>query len=112
MNHDIEAVVAEYAQRCFLLRTAPRVDELARELAVHPSFLSRYFKKETGRGLSAVLKDHQIAKAKELLRGTALSLDEIAVRAGFGTRNTLFRCFRRFVGTTPHRYRTRCDTTV
>lgn len=105
MRHDIAAVAAEYVLECFRLNTSPRVDELARKLQVHPSFLSRHFKTSTGRRLSAALKEHQIAEAKRLLSHTSMTIDQIAAQAGFGTRNTFYRYFKRVVGTTPQRYR-------
>ena len=102
---DFGPVIEIYVRRCFALRTAPRVDELARWLDVHPSVLSRAFRAETGRLLSAVLKERQIEEAQFLLTQTDMNLAEIAQRAGFGTINTFFRLFRTRVGCTPEQYR-------
>ena len=103
--HDFGAVIEIYIRHCFALRTAPRVDELAQWLDLHPSVLSRAFRAETGRRLSAVLKEHQIEEAKLLLTETDMNLAEIAQCAGFGTINTFFRLFRTRVGCTPEQYR-------
>jgi AraC-like DNA-binding protein len=97
--------VDSYVIGCFATGTAPRVDELARQLGMHPDALSRSYKSATGCHLSVVLKDAQIEEAKRLLRGTYLTLAEVARRAGFGTPNTLFRTFRVRVGMTPDQYR-------
>lgn len=105
MGADICFVAESYARECFGARTAPRVDELAQRLGMHPSYLSRRFKASTGQLLSSVLKGYQIEEALRLLAQTAYGMDEIASRAGFGTRNTFFRFFKRAIGTTPQRYR-------
>jgi AraC-like DNA-binding protein len=94
-----------YLDECFRVGTAPRVDELARRLELHPSVLSRTFHSATGRRLSSVLKAAQIVEAKRLLATTTLPMGDVARRAGFGTPNTLFRQFRQHVGVTPDRYR-------
>jgi len=105
MARDFIDAVQTYLVHCFAAGTAPRVDELARLLGMHPAALSRSYKASTGRHLSAVLKNAQIDEAKRLLLSTGLAIREIALRAGFGTPNTLFRTFRVRVGMSPDRYR-------
>ena len=106
MTRDYYATaVRSYLEQCFQIGTAPRVDELAGRLRVHPSVLSRQFRLATGQSLSSVMKESQIAEAKRLLQSTELPLREVALRAGFGTPNTLFRVFRTRVGLTPAEYR-------
>ena len=102
---NLPEAVEQYLVRCFAAGIPPRVDELARELALHPSALSRDFKLSTGSGLSLVLKNAQVEEAKRLLSSTRLGIHEIARRAGFGTPNTPFRIFRARVGMTPDHYR-------
>ena len=104
MRNLLPAVEA-YVAGCFVRRTSPRVDELAQRLEIHPSVLSRTFRAETGRRLSTVMKEYQIAEAQRLLITTHLTVRNIALRAGFGTVNTLYRLFRAYVGITPERYR-------
>lgn len=105
MARDYEDAVRSYLLTCFAARTAPRVDELARVLGMHPAALSRGYKSSTGRNLAVVLKNAQIEEAKRLLLHTNLPIHEIALQAGFGTPNTLFRAFRARLGMTPDRYR-------
>jgi two-component system response regulator YesN len=72
---------------------------------MHPSLLSRTFAADTGLRLSSVIKKRQVEEAKHLLRTTTWNTRMIASRAGFGTINTLFRVFRKYVGMTPQEYR-------
>lgn len=108
MPQKLMVAVERYLQHCFDVCTAPRVDELARLLKTHPSVLSRTFRAQTGRGLAAIMKRRQIEEAKRLLETTDMDLQNVAVRAGFGTINTLFRLFRVHVGLTPREYRRLC----
>jgi AraC-like DNA-binding protein len=71
--------------------------------------LSRIFRALVDTPLSVYLKAGQIAHAKQLLRRTRLSVNEIAYAAGFGTRNTFFRAFRRATGLSPTQYRKRTN---
>ena len=105
MARDLDEEIEVYVRHCFRECTSPRVDELARLLELHPSVLSRKFRLRTTRRLSQVLKERQIEEAKSLLRTTDEDMRSIARHAGFGTINTLFRLFRKFVGVTPQQYR-------
>jgi len=94
------SIVDAYVERCFDLRTAPRVSELAYELGVSHLRLARMF-----RGISRYMKQRQIARAQAMLRESNASYETIAAAAGFGTLRTFYRAFRRDVGVSPHEYR-------
>ena len=51
------------------------------------------------------LRRHQVAYAVQLLRTTPLPVEEIAIRAGFGSVPTFYRWFRAEHGTTPGAFR-------
>lgn len=104
MVRDLASWIESYVLQCFARCTPPRVDELARLLNMHPSLLSRTFAADTGLHLSSVIKKRQVEEAKHLLRTTSWNTRMIANRAGFGTINTLFRLFRKYVGMTPQEY--------
>jgi len=70
-----------------------------------PVQLVRLFKRSRLLTPSTFLKRAQVARAQLLLHFTSLSVDEIGRRAGFETRSTFYRCFRREVGCTPARHR-------
>jgi len=95
----------DYLAACFEHQTPPRASELAANLDVSTHHLSRTFRRLVGTPLSIYLKKAQIAHAKHLLRTTERSINDIAYDAGFGTRITFFRAFRRSTGFTPNQYR-------
>jgi transcriptional regulator GlxA family with amidase domain len=94
-----------YLAECFQRKTPPRASELAANLTVSAHHLSRTFQKLVGTPLSLYLMHGRIAHAKYLLRTSQLSMNEVACAAGFGTRVTFFRAFRRATGVTPSDFR-------
>jgi AraC-like DNA-binding protein len=93
-----------YLRHCFRTETPPRASELAARLGMSPVQLSRAFAGALGVPPSLYLKGRQVEFAKRLLAKTAMSTNEIAYRAGFGTRATFFRVFREFARATPRRF--------
>jgi two-component system response regulator YesN len=47
----------------------------------------------------------RIGAAKELIKTTEMTVDEICGAVGFTNRWTMLRAFKRFVGMTPQNYR-------
>jgi transcriptional regulator GlxA family with amidase domain len=60
---------------------------------------------EVSMSVGAYFRNARISRAKQLLAGTELSVAEIAHAAGFGTRTTIYRVFRRTLGMTPEEFR-------
>src|SRR5438874_643832 len=93
-----------YLRDCFRAESPPRASELAARLRMSPVQLSRAFAQCVGVAPSLYLKSRQVAFAKRLLRRTAMTTNQVAYRAGFGTRATFFRLFREFARATPRRF--------
>ena len=81
------------------------VEDLARELGVSTSYLSRMFKKETGESISAYIRARKIAVAENLLKYTDHSMIEIANQLSFSSESHFIQQFREVVGVTPKKYR-------
>lgn len=99
------AAIEEYLSDCFAAGTSPRVGEFAGRLRVTPWQLTRATLQAFGVTPSRYFRRAEIGRARELLADTALSMDEVAIHSGFGTRNTFFRAFRESMGVTPAQYR-------
>ncbi|MDB5898848.1 MAG: bacterial regulatory helix-turn-helix protein AraC family protein 43 [Ramlibacter sp.] len=71
--------------------------------AVHlsPTYLAHLVKRETGKTFIELLTGRRIARARELLVHTDLSVKEIAYRSGFTDVAYFSRRFRQFEGCTP-----------
>lgn len=86
------------------------VTSLAEQAHMSPRTLSRRFHSETGATPKAWLTHRRVARAQELLEGTDMSVEQIALAAGFGNDTLLRHHFRRHVGTAPTAYRAKFRT--
>lgn len=94
----LDRAVTHYLRHCYRLGTAARVSEFATFLGRNRDYVSRTAAAILGLSLREFLRAKQLAYAAQLLRTTPLPMKEIALRAGFGTTSTFYRCF-----TTLHR---------
>ncbi|MFC5404388.1 helix-turn-helix domain-containing protein [Cohnella soli] len=81
------------------------LDILASKLNITGTYLSTYFKKKQGVNFVDYLNDVRIGKAKELLTGTDLQIQEVAVRTGYLNANSFIRTFKKITGMSPGEYR-------
>jgi AraC family transcriptional regulator len=79
--------------------------EVASAIAVHPAYLARVFKAHYGVSVGEYGRRLRLAwAATEIARGDT-PLATVATRAGFADQSHFTRLFKRYVGTTPARYR-------
>jgi AraC-like DNA-binding protein len=90
-----------YVLACLRGETPPRVGELADELGLSRSQLTELSRDLLGCPPGVYLRAIRREKATRLLRDPGLTTTAIAYRAGYGTRRSLFRSFRRETGRTP-----------
>jgi AraC family transcriptional regulator len=90
-----------------LLRADGRtsLSEVAAAVGVHPTHLARAFRLQFGVSVGEYGRRLRIARAASDVAETELSLSVISHRAGFADQSHFTRLFRRYVGTTPARYR-------
>lgn len=81
------------------------LEEVARAVHVSPYYLSHLLSRESGRSFTDHLTGLRMARAKELLASSDLSIGEVAARAGFSEGNYFARVFKRETGLTPSAYR-------
>jgi two-component system response regulator YesN len=80
------------------------VSKVAQYLSMNISYLSKYFKENTGIGLLDYIHSVRINHAKYLLSNGDLTVTEISSRVGFENVNTFIRVFKKYEGTTPGLY--------
>lgn len=81
------------------------VDLLADKLKISRTYLSRYFKNNTGINLSDYLIGFRMKKACALLQNSFLMVKDIAPKVGIYNISTFMRLFRNYTGKTPNDYR-------
>ena len=94
-----------YLQDCYRTKTAVRASEFAASLGVTHSYLSGMVRQLTGMTLIEYLRAKQLRYAEQLLQVKQLTVEEIAVRSGFGTPATFYRYFGAKHGMTPTAFR-------
>jgi AraC family transcriptional regulator len=82
-----------------------RLGELAKAVGVHPARLARAFRDRHGVSVGEYGRRVRIESAAAAVVGTDSSLATIAAEAGFADQSHFTRLFKRYVGTTPARYR-------
>lgn len=80
-------------------------DMIGDALGLSASYVSRLLRQNTGMGVVDYIHSARLKKAKELLRNTDMSVDDIALAVGFSSRWTLTRSFKRYEATTPGAFR-------
>ena len=81
------------------------LDALAAELGKSRSYLSRRFHAETGEHIHNYLNTLRLRRACELLRHSALPVNEIAGQVGFSEVTYFISSFKKGIGETPLQYR-------
>ena len=78
---------------------------IAKQISISPAYLQRLFKAETGLTIMEYVSSMRLNKAKSLLRNTELSMVDIAVNVGLGSRQRLTQLFTEQEGMPPGEYR-------
>lgn len=84
---------------------AVNINDLARELGVSRSTLSRNFRSRFGYSLKTYINEMTMQKARERLRYTTDTVETIAWDLGFSQPTYFYRFFRTHAGMTPRAYR-------
>ena len=78
---------------------------VADAVGVEPERVARAFRRTFGDSVAGYLRRIRVDAAAELVAGSDLPISQIAADVGFADQSHLTRCFGRYLGTTPGRYR-------
>lgn len=81
------------------------LEDAAAHLHLHPSYLSRLFKRETGENFIEYVTRMKMEKAKELLEITDKSVEQISDMLGYENKNYFGKLFKAHTGFVPNVYR-------
>ncbi len=81
------------------------LDDVSRGVDISPYYFSKIFKEETGENFIEYVTNIRIAKAKELLVSSDMSMKEICSEVGYSDPNYFSRTFKKNVGVTPTEYK-------
>lgn len=81
------------------------LDDLAEKFFINKFYMSKIFKETYGVTINNYMIERRITRAKQLLRFTDKTIDEIGVMVGMDSANYFSRVFRKIEGISPGEYR-------
>lgn len=81
------------------------LDDLAEKYYINKYYLTKIFKETYGSTINGYIIAKRITRAKQLLRFTDMTVDEIGAAVGMGDANYFSRTFRKVEGISPREYR-------
>lgn len=99
----IVRLAKEYIQKHYGEKLS--LDEVAAQVYINPSYLSRIFTEVEGTGFNKYLQRVRIDKAKELLKDPRYKVYEVADQVGYPNFHHFLKLFKKLEQTTPSKYR-------
>jgi AraC-like DNA-binding protein len=81
------------------------IDDISREVGLHPNYAMGLFKKTFGTTLIDYLTRHRVSHAHRLLATTDDKIVDVAFSSGFSSISRFNEAFRRACGSSPRDYR-------
>ncbi len=83
------------------------LEEVAREVSLHPDYASALFRKAFGVTPTRFVVQHRVSHAQRMLVTSDAKVLEVAMEAGFGSLSRFNAAFRQLCGCSPRQYRSR-----
>ena len=93
----------KYIQEHFASRLS--LEEISDHVGFNPSYFATLFKKETGQTIVEYLTDVRIQQARQMLRTTRLTAQEICDAVGYHDSKHFLKTFKKATGISPIEYR-------
>ena len=84
--------------------------EIADHFSYHPNYISTLLHQELGKTFSQIVLEKRMDRAVILMKGTTLSIEEIAAMLGYSNHSNFYKAFREYYGKTPREYMLLRDT--
>lgn len=83
---------------------AVTLKDIAKHFSYHPNYISTLLHQEIGKSFSEILLEQRMERAAFLLKGTNLSVEEIAAMLGYSNSSNFYKAFRKFYQCSPRNY--------
>ncbi len=87
------------------LPSPPKISVLAQEFCMSERTLSRHVQKATGKSTLALVQSVKQRRARALLEGSRMTVEQVAAAVGYQDATALRRLMRRVAGANPSRFR-------
>ncbi len=81
-----------------------KLGDIAKEIGLNESYLSRLFKKQMGMNFSDYLNQVRLSYAKKMILKQEYPIYEIAAKVGYNSESYFSRIFKQYEGITPKQY--------
>lgn len=81
------------------------MERLAQQAFLNPNYLTRVFKKRTGKTVTEYITDYRLRLAEDLLRDTRQSITMVSAKVGYQNYTYFIKQFKKFTGYAPREYR-------
>lgn len=78
--------------------------DIAKRFSYHPNYISTLLHREIGKSFSEIILEQRMERAVILLKGTDLSIEEIAAMLGYSNSSNFYKAFRKYYGKSPREY--------
>lgn len=95
--------VIQYVDEEF--RSKLKLQTLAKQFHMNPTYLGQVFKKETGKTFNDYLNEKRLEEAKRLLKRTSMKISDIALQVGYPNTDYFISKFKQSIGMLPSVYK-------
>lgn len=78
--------------------------DVAEHFSYHPNYILGYIRKETGKSFSEIVLEQRMERAAALLKGTDLSIEDIAAMLGYSNNSNFYTAFKNYYHLPPREY--------
>lgn len=104
-NIDLKNKIVEFLEKTYQ-DPGLSLSGIAEKFNLTESYISQFFKEQTGENFSTCLEKIRMEHACELLQKTEMPINEISSLVGYYSDQVFRRAFKRYHGTTPNEFRT------
>lgn len=104
-QHNIVFEVMDYIEKNYSFKI--KTEEIASKLFFNKNYISKLFKKETGRSIHEFVKEFRLKEVCKQLSETGRNIADIAMDCGFTDMKTFYATFKKQMGCTPKEFRNR-----
>ena len=83
---------------------AVTLKDISKHFSYHPNYISTLLRRETGKSFSEILLEQRMERAVILLKGTNLSVEEIAAMLGYSNSSNFYKAFRAYYHQSPRSF--------
>ncbi|GLC30889.1 helix-turn-helix domain-containing protein [Clostridium omnivorum] len=81
------------------------ISAIADYFDMHPSYISKLYKAQSGEGILDQINKVRIEKSKQIMKEQKINLDDVAKATGYSNVRTFTRAFMKIEGITPGKYK-------